>query len=515
MPDIIAVLDFGSQYTQVIARRIREAHVLSRIYPYNTKASVLKKEGVKGIILSGGPSSVLLKGSPRPDKKVFELGVPVLGICYGEQLMAHMLGGKVGKSLQREFGHGTLSISKKGKLFAGLPKVLRVWNSHGDHLEKLPKGFEAIASTENSPFATIQDAKRNFYGMQFHPEVAHSEMGMEVISNFLLKICKCKGEWSMANYIEESIRQIRDTVGEKRVILGLSGGVDSSVAAALIHRAIGKQLTCVFVDNGLLRLHEREQVEKLYGDHFDLDVRVAKKSKLFLDRLKGVADPEKKRKIIGNSFVEVFDQEVKKLKKKGDYAFLAQGTLYPDVIESVAIEGNPAALIKSHHNVGGLPKKMKLSLLEPLRELFKDEVRELGSELGLPKEVVWRQPFPGPGLGVRVMGPIVKKDLDVLRKADAILQEEMMAADLYYKVWQSFCVFLPVKTVGVMGDERTYENVVALRIVESVDAMTADWARVPYEVLRTISSRIINEVTGCNRVVLDISSKPPSTIEWE
>ena len=515
MPDIIAVLDFGSQYTQVIARRIREAHVLSRIYPYNTKASFLKKEGIKGIILSGGPSSVLIKASPRPDKKVFELGVPVLGICYGEQLMAHMLGGKVGKSSQREFGHGTLSISKKGKLFAGLPKILRVWNSHGDRLEKLPKGFEAIASTENSPFATIQDPKRNFYGMQFHPEVAHSEMGMEVLSNFLLKICKCKGEWSMANYIEESIRQIRDTVSEKRVILGLSGGVDSSVVAALIHRAIGKQLTCVFVDNGLLRLHEREQVEKLYGDYFDLDVRVAKKSKLFLDRLKGVADPEKKRKIIGNSFVEVFDQEVKKLKKKGDYAFLAQGTLYPDVIESVAIEGNPAALIKSHHNVGGLPKKMKLGLLEPLRELFKDEVRELGSELGLPKEVVWRQPFPGPGLGVRVMGPIVKKDLDVLRKADAILQEEMMSADLYYKVWQSFCVFLPVKTVGVMGDERTYENVVALRIVESVDAMTADWARVPYEVLRTISSRIINEVTGCNRVVLDISSKPPSTIEWE
>ena len=319
----------------------------------------------------------------------------------------------------------------------------------------------------------------------------------------------------MTNFIEESIRNIRVIVGKKRVILGLSGGVDSSVAAALIHRAIGKQLTCVFVDNGLLRLNEREQVEKLYGDHFDLDVRVAKKSKLFLDRLKGIADPEKKRKIIGNSFVEVFNQEVKKLKKKGDYAFLAQGTLYPDVIESVAIEGNPAALIKSHHNVGGLPKKMKLCLLEPLRELFKDEVRELGSELGLPKEVVWRQPFPGPGLGVRVMGPIVKKDLDVLRKADAILQEEMMAADLYYKVWQSFCVFLPVKTVGVMGDERTYENVVALRIVESVDAMTADWARVPYEVLRTISSRIINEVAGCNRVVLDISSKPPSTIEWE
>jgi GMP synthase (glutamine-hydrolysing) len=351
--------------------------------------------------------------------------------------------------------------------------------------------------------------------MQFHPEVAHSEMGTEVIANFLFKICGCKADWSMANYIEQTVQKIRDSVGEERVILGLSGGVDSSVAAALIHKAIGRQLTCVFVDNGLLRLHEREQVEKLYGDHFDLDVRVADKAKLFLDRLSGVSDPEQKRKIIGNTFVEVFDEAVHDLKEHGNYTFLAQGTLYPDVIESVAIDGNPAALIKSHHNVGGLPEKMNLKLLEPLRELFKDEVRELGTQLGLPKEVVWRQPFPGPGLGVRVMGPIEEADLEVLRKADAILHEEMMAADLYYKVWQSFCVFLPVKTVGVMGDERTYENVVALRIVESVDAMTADWARVPYEVLRTISSRIINEVSGCNRVVLDISSKPPSTIEWE
>ncbi|NCG08233.1 MAG: glutamine-hydrolyzing GMP synthase [Verrucomicrobia bacterium] len=515
MAEHIAVLDFGSQYTQVIARRIRELKVLSRIYPYNTKAADLKRAGVKGIILSGGPSSVLSKGSPSPDRKVFQMGLPVLGICYGEQLMAHLLGGKVAKSTHREFGHGTLTIKKKGKLFTGLPKKIRVWNSHGDRLEALPPGFEAIASTENSPFATIQDAKRNFFGMQFHPEVAHSEMGMEVLGNFILKICKCDHNWSMANYIEHSIRQIRETVGDQRVILGLSGGVDSSVAAALIHRAIGKQLTCVFVDNGLLRLHEREQVEKLYGDHFDLDLRVARKSKLFLDRLKGVADPERKRKIIGNTFVEVFDEAVTKLKKHGNYAFLAQGTLYPDVIESVSIEGNPAALIKSHHNVGGLPKRMKLKLLEPLRELFKDEVRELGSELGLPKEVVWRQPFPGPGLGVRVMGPIRKSNLDVLRKADAILHEEMIASDLYYKVWQSFCVFLPVKTVGVMGDERTYENVVALRIVESVDAMTADWARVPYDVLRTISNRIINEVSGCNRVVFDISSKPPGTIEWE
>lgn len=442
------------------------------------------------------------------------MGVPVLGICYGEQLMAHMLGGKVGHSEEREFGHGTLNITKPSKLFEGLPETLRVWNSHGDRLEALPEGFEAIASTENSPYATIENAEKQFYGMQFHPEVAHSEMGMEVIANFLFKVCGCSADWSMANYIEQTVQKIRDMVGDEHVILGLSG-VDSSVAAALIHKAIGRQLTCVFVDNGLLRLHEREQVEKLYGDHFDLDVRVADKRKLFLDRLADVSDPEQKRKIIGNTFVEVFDEAVNELKSSGNYTFLAQGTLYPDVIESVAIDGNPAALIKSHHNVGGLPEKMNLKLLEPLRELFKDEVRELGTQLGLPKEVVWRQPFPGPGLGVRVMGPIKEEDLEVLRKADAVLHEEMMAADLYYKVWQSFCVFLPVKTVGVMGDERTYENVVALRIVESVDAMTADWARVPYEVLRTISSRIINEVAGCNRVVLDISSKPPSTIEWE
>ena len=515
MSDHIAVLDFGSQYTQVIARRIREANVLSRIYPYNTLAGVLKDAGAKGIILSGGPSSVLIEAAPLPDENVFKIGIPVLGICYGEQLMAHFLGGKVGKSTQREFGHGTLNIKTKGKLFEGLPDTLRVWNSHGDRLEKLPEGFEAIAATENSQYATIQDPQRQFYGMQFHPEVAHSEMGTEVIANFLFKICGCETSWSMANYIEESIQKIRDTVGDECVILGLSGGVDSSVAAALIHKAIGNQLTCVFVDNGLLRLHEREQVEKLYSDHFHLDVRVADRAKLFLDRLKDISDPETKRKIIGNTFIEVFDEEVGKLKKKGNYTFLAQGTLYSDVIESVAIDGSPAALIKSHHNVGGLPEKMDLKLLEPLRELFKDEVRELGTQLGLPKEVVWRQPFPGPGLGVRVMGSIHEADLEVLRKADAILQEEMMAADLYYKVWQSFCVFLPVKTVGVMGDERTYENVIALRIVESLDAMTADWSRVSYDILRKVSSRIINEVSGCNRVVLDISSKPPSTIEWE
>ena len=515
MTEHIAVLDFGSQYTQVIARRIREAKVLSRIYPYNTQASALQESGAIGIVLSGGPASVLVKSAPLPDAGIFALGIPVLGICYGEQLMAHLLGGKVSKCAEREFGHGTLNIATKGKLFEGLPDTLRVWNSHGDRLEKLPDGFEAIASTENSPYATIQDSQRGFYGMQFHPEVVHTEMGDEVIANFLFKICQCKANWSMTDFIEESIQKIKTTVGDKCVILGLSGGVDSSVAAALLHKAIGKQLTCVFVDNGLLRLHEREQVEKLYSDHFDLDVRIVDKSKLFLNRLKGVTDPEEKRKIIGNSFVEVFDTTVSELKEKGNYTFLAQGTLYPDVIESVAIDGNPAALIKSHHNVGGLPEKMNLRLLEPLRELFKDEVRNLGTQLGLPKQVVWRQPFPGPGLGVRVMGEIREEYLEVLRKADAILQEEMMDADLYYKVWQSFCVFLPVKTVGVMGDERTYENVIALRIVESLDAMTADWVRVPYDVLRIVSSRIINEVAGCNRVVLDISSKPPSTIEWE
>ena len=515
MTEIIAVLDFGSQYTQVIARRIRELNVMSKIYTYKTKAKTLKEDGVKGIILSGGPASVLSKGAPKPDIRIFNLNVPVLGICYGEQLMAHLLGGKVSKSINREYGHGTLSILKKGSLFAGLTKSLRVWNSHGDKLTRLPKGFESIASTENSQYASIQNAKKNFYGIQFHPEVAHSEGGMHILNNFLKNICRCKSDWCMSNYIEIKINEIRKIVKNKRVVLGLSGGVDSSVAAALIHKAIGNQLTCVFVDNGLLRANERDNVEKLYADNFKLNLKVAKKANLFLKRLKGITEPEKKRKVIGNTFVEVFNDEISKLKSKKDYDFLAQGTLYPDVIESISIDGNPAAMIKSHHNVGGLPKNMKLKLLEPLRELFKDEVREIGEKLGLPKEVVWRQPFPGPGLAVRVMGDIKRKDLFILRKADTILHEEMIASNLYYKVWQSFCVFLPVKTVGVMGDERTYENVIALRIVESSDAMTADWARVPYEVLRKVSNRIINEVSGCNRVVLDISSKPPSTIEWE
>ncbi len=508
----IAVLDFGSQYTQVIARRIRECSVYSKIYPFKTSAKELKKDNVVGIIFSGGPESVLSKGSPRPDKRIFDLGIPVLGICYGVQLIAHLLGGKVEKSTHREYGHGVLKIRRKGNLFKGLPNKLRVWNSHGDRLSKLPKGFSTVASTENSGFAGIADERRRVFGIQFHPEVDHTEGGLNILENYLGKICGCKGDWSMASLAEESIASIKETVGSDRVLLGLSGGVDSSVAAALIHKAIGRQLTCVFVDNGLLRLNERELVGDLYRRHFKMDVRVARAGGKFLKRLKGVSDPERKRKIIGNTFVEVFQESLKKI---GYAKFLAQGTLYPDVIESVSIDGNPAATIKSHHNVGGLPKKMKFKLLEPLRQLFKDEVRALGAELGLPKEVVWRQPFPGPGLGVRVMGSVTKSKLDILRKADAILHDEMMQSDLYYKVWQSFCVFLPIRTVGVMGDERTYENVVAVRIVESKDAMTADWVRVPYDILQRVSNRIINEVSGINRVVYDISSKPPGTIEWE
>ena len=509
----IAVLDFGSQYTQVIARRIRECSVYSEIMPFNTKASVLKKQGVCGVILSGGPASVLSKGSPRPDPKVFELGVPVLGICYGLQLMGKMLGGVVVSSKQREYGLGKLSFkSANSDLLEGIESPIQVWNSHGDRIEKLPEGFKAIGTTENSEYALIENKAKRFYGMQFHPEVAHTPRGIEIIKNFLYNICGCTGDWKMSDYVEKAVANIREQVGDKKVILGLSGGVDSSVAAALIHKAIGDQLTCVFVDNGLLRKDERKKVEELFKNNFKIKMKTVRAEKLFLGRLAGVKDPERKRKIIGKTFIEVFDKAVKSI---GKVDFLAQGTLYPDVIESVPIAGNPASLIKSHHNVGGLPKKMKLKLLEPLRELFKDEVRALGKELGLSKEVLWRHPFPGPGLGVRVVGEVKKSYCDILREADAVLMEEMHASGLYYNLWQAFAVFVPVKTVGVMGDERTYDNVIALRIVESQDAMTADWAHIPHEILAKISNRIINEVKGVNRVVLDISSKPPATIEWE
>jgi GMP synthase (glutamine-hydrolysing) len=512
MPQTIVVLDFGSQYTQVIARRIREANVFSSVLPYNSKLSDIRKQNPVGIVLSGGPASVFAKDSPKPNPGIFKLGVPILGICYGLQLMGKMLGGEVKSSDRREYGRGTLTIERKGTLFSGLPTKLSVWNSHGDSLAKLPKGFRALAKTENSSYAAIEDSKRKFFGLQFHPEVEHSEKGNEVIKNFLTKVCGCKGDWDMGDFLKASIDQIRDVVGKERVILGLSGGVDSSVAAALIHQAIGDQLTCIFVDNGLLRLHEREQVKTLFKNHIPGKLRVAKAGSLFLRKLKGVKDPEKKRKIIGKTFIEVFDQEVSKL---GKIDFLAQGTLYPDVIESVPVGGNPAALIKSHHNVGGLPKRMKLKLLEPLRELFKDEVRNLGRELNLPESVLMRHPFPGPGLGVRVVGDLSQTKLKVLREADHIFIEELFKHKLYHKLWQAFCVFLPVRSVGVMGDERTYENVICLRAVTSSDAMTADWAQLPDKFLRKVSNRIINEVKGANRVVYDISSKPPSTIEWE
>ena len=512
MPQTIVVLDFGSQYTQVIARRIREANVFSSVLPYNSKLSDIRKQNPVGIVLSGGPASVFAKDSPKPNPGIFKLGVPILGICYGLQLMGKMLGGEVKSSDRREYGRGTLSIERKGTLFSGLPAKLSVWNSHGDSLAKLPRGFRALAKTENSSYAAIEDSKRKFFGLQFHPEVEHSEKGNEVIKNFLTKVCGCKGDWDMGDFLKASIDQIREVVGKERVILGLSGGVDSSVAAALIHQAIGDQLTCIFVDNGLLRLHEREQVKTLFKNHIPGKLRVAKAGSLFLRKLKGVKDPEKKRKIIGKTFIEVFDQEVSKL---GKIDFLAQGTLYPDVIESVPVGGNPAALIKSHHNVGGLPKRMKLKLLEPLRELFKDEVRNLGRELGLPESVLMRHPFPGPGLGVRVVGDLSQTKLKVLREADHIFIEELFKHKLYHKLWQAFCVFLPVRSVGVMGDERTYENVICLRAVTSSDAMTADWAQLPDKFLRKVSNRIINEVKGANRVVYDISSKPPSTIEWE
>ncbi len=517
----LLILDFGSQYTQVIARRIRECKVYSQIVQFDISAEEIRKIAPKGIILSGGPSSVYGEKAPQPDPELFKLGIPVLGICYGMQLMGHHLGGKVEHSERREYGMGQLEVVEKCALFKGLGDTLDIWNSHGDKLTKLPSGFRTVAKTGNSPYAAIEHPKKKFFGLQFHPEVVHTPKGREILSNFLFAVCDFAQDWTMGSFIEETCQNIREQVGEDHVILGLSGGVDSSVAAALIHRAIGDQLTCVFVNNGLLRANEEEAVRKLFGDNFQMKLKVVNASAQFLKKLKKVTDPEKKRRIIGREFITVFEEAVEKLSKgggkgaKAKFKFLAQGTLYPDVIESVAIAGNPAALIKSHHNVGGLPKNMKFKLVEPLRELFKDEVREVGAQLGLPKEVVQRQPFPGPGLAVRILGDITKERLSVLREADAIVVAEMKASEWYYKVWQSFAVLLPVRSVGVMGDERTYENTVALRIVESQDGMTADWVKLPYELLARISTRIINEVKGVNRVVYDISSKPPATIEWE
>ncbi len=514
----IVILDFGSQYTQVIARRIRECQVYSQIVPFDTPAKKIEAMQPDGLILSGGPASVYGKDAPQPDTAIFELGVPILGICYGVQLMAHHLGGKVEHSTHREYGSGLLNLEdRECALFHNLPAVLDIWNSHGDRITKLPRGFRAIGRTDHSPYAVVAHAKKKFYGLQFHPEVVHTPRGKEILANFVYQICGCKMDWTMGSFIDQICGQVREQVGKDHVILGLSGGVDSSVAAALLHKAIGDQLTCVFVNNGLLRSNEAETVQRVFGDNFHVKLKYVNASARFLKKLKGVTAPERKRKIIGNEFIRVFDDAVVSLSRgeKMKFRWLAQGTLYPDVIESVAIAGNPAALIKSHHNVGGLPKKMKLKLVEPLRELFKDEVREVGAQLGLPKEIVQRQPFPGPGLAVRILGAITRERLRILREADAIVVAEMKASDWYYRVWQSFAVLLPVKSVGVMGDERTYENTIALRIVESQDGMTADWVRLPFEMLARISTRIINEVKGVNRVCYDISSKPPATIEWE
>jgi GMP synthase (glutamine-hydrolysing) len=515
----IAILDFGSQYTQVIARRVRECQVYSQIFKYDATAAEIAASGAQGVILSGGPSSVYGKNAPQVDPEIFKQRIPVLGICYGMQLMGFHLGGKVEHSERREYGAGQLDVSTACDLFHGLPSTLDIWNSHGDKLTKLPRGFQTVGKTDNSPFAAIEDPKRHFYGLQFHPEVAHTPRGKEIIQNFVYRICGCKMDWTMGSFIEQTCDEIRQQVGDDHVVLGLSGGVDSSVAAALLHKAIGDQLTCIFVNNGLLRSREAEVVQRVFGENFHIKLKYVDASKRFLKGLKGVTDPECKRKAIGNEFIRVFDDAVKELKAKGKtgtkFRWLAQGTLYPDVIESVSISGNPAALIKSHHNVGGLPKKMKLKLVEPLRQLFKDEVRQVGLQLGLPHEIVYRQPFPGPGLAVRILGEITKDRLRVLREADAIVVSEMKASEWYYRVWQSFAVLLPVRSVGVMGDERTYEDTIALRIVESQDGMTADWVRLPYEVLAKISTRVINEVKGVNRVCYDISSKPPSTIEWE
>ncbi|MGE5699820.1 MAG: glutamine-hydrolyzing GMP synthase [Deltaproteobacteria bacterium] len=513
----ILILDFGSQYTMLIARRVRELKVYSEIHPYNVGLSFIRDFRPSGIILSGGPASVYDEGAPTVSAELFSLGIPVLGICYGMQVIANMLGGKVAKSTDREYGIANIKGEWGDPLFLGIEELrhnmtIQVWMSHGDRLEALPKGFTSIARSANSPVAAMSNHEKTIYGVQFHPEVAHTPKGKEILSNFLFRVCGLSPSWTMHSFVETSVRKIRETVGNENVVLGLSGGVDSSVAAVLLHKALGDRLTCIFVNNGLLRKGEAEEVLETFRSGIGLHLEYVDASERFLAALEDVEDPEKKRKIIGELFVRVFEEAAKKI--PGGVGFLGQGTLYPDVIESVSFKG-PSAVIKSHHNVGGLPEKMHLKLMEPLRELFKDEVRELGRELAVPDHILERQPFPGPGLAVRIVGPVTAERLGILREADAIVDGEVRDAGLYESIWQSFAVLLPIKTVGVMGDFRTYENVAAIRAVQSQDGMTADWVRLPYDLLQRISTRIINEVKGVNRVVYDVSSKPPSTIEWE
>lgn len=511
----ILILDFGSQYTQLIARRVREIGVYCEIHPYDYSEEEIKAFAPKGIILSGGPESVIEKTTPRAPDIVFKLGCPILGICYGMQTMAAQLGGKVAAGASREFGYARVELKNNSKLFHGIEdesSTLDVWMSHGDHVGVLPAGFSLLASTESCEIIAMADETRQFFGLQFHPEVSHTKQGMQIMERFVLDICQCKSLWTTKNIIHESIEHVRQQVGKEHVILGLSGGVDSSVVAALLHEAIGDQLTCVFVDTGLLRLNEANEVQKLFAKHLGIHLITVDAEQRFLTALAGEDDPEKKRKIIGKLFIDIFNEEAQKIK---DAKWLAQGTIYPDVIESAASKTGKAHVIKSHHNVGGLPEKMHLKLIEPLRELFKDEVRKMGVELGLPYDLVYRHPFPGPGLAVRILGEVKKEYADKLRYADAILIEELHKHDFYYKTSQAFVVFLPVKSVGVLGDARHYDHVVSIRIVETIDFMTAHVARLPHEFLENIANRIINEVRGISRVVYDISGKPPATIEWE
>ncbi|MBI5215131.1 MAG: glutamine-hydrolyzing GMP synthase [Ignavibacteriae bacterium] len=510
--ETILVLDFGSQYSQLIARRIRELGVYSELQPFNISVEKIKQLKPNGIILSGGPSSVYEENAPHCSPEIFRMGIPMLGICYGLQMIAYQLGGEVDPSAKREYGRAEVMFDDATDLFAGIDgNKTTVWMSHGDHLTKLPSGFERIAHSNNSPICAIRNNVKKIFGVQFHPEVIHTERGKEILGNFLFNICECKGNWNAGSFIEKEKEEIRLSVGNQNVICALSGGVDSSVLAVLLHEAIGDQLYCIHINNGLMRKEESEYVVKLYRDtyHFNLDYVDA--SEIFLGKLQGVTDPEQKRKIIGNTFIEIFDNEAHKI---GNVGFLAQGTLYPDVIESTAFRG-PSHKIKTHHNVGGLPERMNLKLIEPFRELFKDEVRSVGRTLGMPEELIIRHAFPGPGLAVRIIGDVTKEKCNLLREADAIFVNEIHKAGMYESLWQAFVVLLPVQTVGVMGDQRTYENVAALRAVTSQDGMTADWAPLPHELLAKVSSRIVNEVRGINRVVYDISSKPPSTIEWE